>query len=261
MRTKRFLSILLSLVLVLGMLPGMSLTASAAGNTTEITPTNTSGTMTITLTIQSNTCTVTYDPETHTLTVTGSGAMANYSESNPAPWASYNDSVTSVVISDGVTGIGEDAFCNFSALTSLSMADTVTSIGEAAFLGCGSLKDITIPASVTSIGDRAFYNFSFYTTATFIRPESQSTLTIGNWVFMPDTALYYSGDSKYALFDDYGEIELSGVPEEGDYNHPLNSKDLTWKELQPYAVTAESVNGTVTASVNGEVINDAYQLN
>ena len=62
MKTKRFLSILLSLVLVLGMLPGMSLTASAAGNTTEITPTNTSGTMTITLTIQSNTCTVTYDP-------------------------------------------------------------------------------------------------------------------------------------------------------------------------------------------------------
>lgn len=52
MRTKRFLSILLSLVLVLGMLPGMSLTASAAGNTTEITPTNTSGTMTITLKIK-----------------------------------------------------------------------------------------------------------------------------------------------------------------------------------------------------------------
>ena len=59
MRTKRILSILLSLVLVLGMLPGMSLTASAEGNTTEITPSNTSGTMTITLTIAEATHSVT----------------------------------------------------------------------------------------------------------------------------------------------------------------------------------------------------------
>jgi uncharacterized protein YjdB len=59
MKTKRFLSILLSLVLVLGMLPSMSLTASAADSTTEITPSNTSGTMTITLTIAPPTVDVT----------------------------------------------------------------------------------------------------------------------------------------------------------------------------------------------------------
>ena len=59
MKTKRFLSILLSLVLVLGMLPGMSLTAYAEGNTTEVTPTNTNGTMTITLTIAPSTVDVT----------------------------------------------------------------------------------------------------------------------------------------------------------------------------------------------------------
>ena len=74
MKTKRFLSILLSLVLVLGMLPGMSLTASAA----EITPTNTSGTMTITLTIAAASVktaptanTLTYSGSAQTLTTTG----------------------------------------------------------------------------------------------------------------------------------------------------------------------------------------------
>ena len=51
MKTKKFLSFALVLTMLAGMLPGMSLTASAAGNTTEITPTNTSETMTITLTI------------------------------------------------------------------------------------------------------------------------------------------------------------------------------------------------------------------
>ncbi|SFU57107.1 hypothetical protein SAMN05216508_11347, partial [Eubacterium pyruvativorans] len=51
MKTKRFLSIVLTLAMLLGMFPGMSLTASAADSTTEITPSNTSGTLTITLTI------------------------------------------------------------------------------------------------------------------------------------------------------------------------------------------------------------------
>ena len=84
MKTKRFLSILLSLVLVLGMLPGMSLTASAAGNTTEITPTNTSGTMTITLTIKAaqtitaSDVTATYGDTDKSVsgTTTGDGAIS-----------------------------------------------------------------------------------------------------------------------------------------------------------------------------------------
>ena len=42
MKTKRILSIVLTLAMLLGMLPGMSLTAYAEGNTTEITPTNAS---------------------------------------------------------------------------------------------------------------------------------------------------------------------------------------------------------------------------
>ena len=73
MKTKRFLSIALTLVMLVGMFPGMNLTASAAGNTTEITPTNTSGTMTITLTIsEKQPATVTKAPEAKTLTYNGS---------------------------------------------------------------------------------------------------------------------------------------------------------------------------------------------
>lgn len=70
MKTKRFLSILLSLVLVLGMLPGMSLTASAADTTTTITSPATTGTMTITLTIAA--ASVKTAPEENTLTYSGS---------------------------------------------------------------------------------------------------------------------------------------------------------------------------------------------
>ena len=75
--------------------------------------------------------------------------------------AFYNcSSLTSVVIGDSVTSIGEDAFSYCSSLTSVTIGDSVTSIGDSAFNGCTSLTSVEIPNSVTSIGPRAFYNCS-----------------------------------------------------------------------------------------------------
>ena len=82
MRTKRFLSILLSLVLVLGLLPGMSLTASAEGNTTTITPSSTSGTMTITLKIKA------------AQTITASDVTATYGDTDKSVSASVTEPTT-----------------------------------------------------------------------------------------------------------------------------------------------------------------------
>ena len=87
MKTKRFLSILLSLVLVLGMLPGMSLTAFADDNTTTITPgtddakTGT-GTMTITLKIKA------------AQTITADNVTATYGDTDKSVSASVTTPAT-----------------------------------------------------------------------------------------------------------------------------------------------------------------------
>lgn len=60
------------------------------------------------------------------------------------------------VIPQGVTSIGECAFCCCESLTSINIPDSVTSIGESAFKGCKNLKNIAIPGSVTFIGRHAF---------------------------------------------------------------------------------------------------------
>ena len=65
-------------------------------------------------------------------------------------------SLSSVVIPDRVTSIGDCAFENCSSLTDIVIPDGVTSIGDCAFEGCRSLTDIVIPDGVTSIGDCAF---------------------------------------------------------------------------------------------------------
>ena len=74
-----------------------------------------------------------------------------------------NDNITSVVIPDSVTSIGDDAFYSCSSLTSVSIGNGVTSIGDVAFYGCSSLTSVSIGNSVTSIGNMAFSGCSSLT--------------------------------------------------------------------------------------------------
>lgn len=96
------------------------------------------------------------DPSTYTLTIRGSGAMEDYLTSGHQPWRSFRDQITSVVVSPGVTSIGNLAFTRFSKLIHVDIADSVVSIGEQAFSDCSRLTDITVPQSVTYIGVNAF---------------------------------------------------------------------------------------------------------
>ena len=92
-----------------------------------------------------------------------------------------NTNVTSVVIPEGVTSIGDSAFYNCSSLTSITIPNSVTSIGGEAFYNCSSLTSIKIPDSVTSIGDNAFRNCIGLTSITF---EDMTGLTnIGTYTF------------------------------------------------------------------------------
>ena len=127
-----------------------------------------------------------YDPDTKTLTISGTGEMNDYDPLNnsvSAPWKWYTNSITSVEIGDGVTGIGEYAFYNCYSLTSVTIPDSVTSIGKAAFAGCHDLTSVTIPESVTDIGFAAFAYCDDLTSVTIKNPDclmSFSPATICN---------------------------------------------------------------------------------
>ena len=98
------------------------------------------------------------------LTISGTGEMADYnweSSANPVsltcPWDSFRDSIVSVVIDNGVTGIGEYAFCMCRSLTAVTIPEGITEIGSSAFSYCDKLTGVLLPDSITGIGDFAFY--------------------------------------------------------------------------------------------------------
>jgi hypothetical protein len=66
-----------------------------------------------------------------------------------------NDYITSVIIPNGVTSIGDYAFTD-DGLTNVVIPNSVTSIGEKAFYKCTKVNNMTIPDSVMSIGHNAF---------------------------------------------------------------------------------------------------------
>ena len=78
-----------------------------------------------------------YNIATNTLTISGTGAMADYDSGNPG-WYNYRDNISSIVIGDGVTSIGGNAFYGCSSLTSVTVCATACTLGNGAFDGCAS---------------------------------------------------------------------------------------------------------------------------
>ncbi|MBQ1434707.1 MAG: leucine-rich repeat protein, partial [Clostridia bacterium] len=72
------------------------------------------------------------------------------------PWYSQREYIKKVIIEDGITYIGSNAFADCENLESVSMAAGVEKIGNEAFYNCKSLKAAELPRGLTVIGNHAF---------------------------------------------------------------------------------------------------------
>ena len=177
------------------------------------------------------------------LTISGTGAMADKTNNTNYPWIDYAGSITNIIIGNGITSIGTEAFGGqifweptYSKLTTVSLPNTLTTIGNQAFYYSTSLT-LTIPVGVTSFGDYAFYGVASVT-ATF-----NGEVTIGNDAFPSNaTVTIASGLSLHN-----GTEELSGTITDMS---KLNGKTLT---PPTYDVTANE-----NPSVTGEFWSTFY---
>lgn len=127
---KRLLGILMALVMVIGLMPA-----------TALAETGVSGELNYTL-------------EDGVLTISGSGSIS-------ARAFSGNTDISTVVIEEGVTAIGNYAFFGCSSLTTVEIPASVVSIGNYAFAGCSSLTTVkyfgtTAPSAASNVFSRTF---------------------------------------------------------------------------------------------------------
>ena len=168
-----------------------------------------------------------YD-DTGTLTISGSGAMADqFDNYDNRPWETYVDQITTIVVNDGITSIGEAAFWRFQKLTTAKLPDSLTTISQQAFYGCTALKtvnfpanlktiegwaflgcaleSVTLPEGLTTIGYRAFSECKNLTSVTV--SASVTTIDEGAFGYSPakitvaEDNLNYSSDEHGVLFD------------------------------------------------------------
>lgn len=128
------------------------------------------------------------DRRSGVMTITGNGDMPAFSDSDTNTLISdrYAPYVHTVVIEAGVTSIGNFAFYNrCHHLTSVMIPDTVTSIGEYAFGYCTELTSVTIPDSVTNIEAGAFHGCKGLTSVTI----GSNVMSIGDFAFSDCTGL------------------------------------------------------------------------
>jgi len=132
MKIKKFLTVIVSVAILLGVMPFGSFTTNAVKKYIV------DGYYTYTIT--NGTATITDCDNSISGDVTVPSTLGGYS----------------------VTGIGEHAFDYCRELTGVIIPNSVISIGEYAFEYCESLASITIPDSVTSIGHNPFFSTEYY---------------------------------------------------------------------------------------------------
>ena len=121
------------------------------------------------------------------LYISGTGAMADYTNSNNIPWRDYISQVKQIVINSGVVNIGNMAFADCQNLEKVSIPNTVTKIGSSSFSHCTILDSIIIPNNVTEIGPYAFWNCKSLSNIQW----PTGLQTIGNAAFFQCSSLEY----------------------------------------------------------------------
>ena len=142
-----------------------------------------------------------YYPGQGMLVLSGQGLM--WDGEITKGYIEYADSITTVIVDEGIREIGDHAFESYIALQTVSLASSVqvinnsafstctalqyvgmqdglTRIAEWAFEGCTSMNSLQLPSTLTSIGDEAFKDCSGLQ---IISCEAEIPPTLGTDVF------------------------------------------------------------------------------
>ena len=193
-----------------------------------------------------------YDQETKTLTISGSGSMADFKYTTiddakgnvdeqglmSFPWAEYKNEVKKVVVEDGITRLGNQAFRKFFALEELSVkSDDLTEIGSTICMNDSALKmvDLSKAEKLTVVGAGAFTGMTADAHITIKMKRPTSGLWVGSVNYVKNVTKFDYVEDNVVQVDNW-ECLIDG------------------KECQIFAYTGNATNivipTTITAGEN-----------
>ncbi len=195
------------------------------------------------------------------LTISGNGEMADDAF---RMWK-----LNTVIINEGVTTIGQDAFLYCSGLTSVTIPSSVTTIEKGAFYGCTGLSSVTIPSGVTTIGQDAFAgcwrlaSITIPSSVTTIGQDAFSACTglTSVTIYAPPLATYgkdafwrNASGRKIYVYSDFVDDYQAGWP---DYEGDIVAIAGATISALPLADNAD--NATMIAGSDGRLANVTLQ--
>lgn len=146
-----------------------------------------------------------------------------------------NETTETLVIPEGITTIGEQAFAINFALKYVTLPSTLTTIEMAAFAGCIAIDTIFIPANVITIGEGAF-NSTNDNTVIYCEASSKPDGWDADWTSPNHTVVwgYKPTDDSYFTFTEledgtYSVVakDSTNMPNEVIVPYSYNDKEVT----------------------------------
>ena len=128
-----------------------------------------------------------YENDTYELTISGKGDMFDYTSTNQ-PWNDFY--IMNVVIEEGVTSVGKNAFNGVQPITEVELPTSLTRIADYAFSG-SLLSEVAIPKNVREIGVEAFSGCEYLKKMSI--SDENNLVTIGDWAFVDCKKLSFNG--------------------------------------------------------------------
>lgn len=188
--------------------------------------------------------------ETGIMVLSGNGRMKDWSNGEYRPWAKLRNTVTGVLIEDGIQNLSGPAFAQFENMTSISIPESVTEIGASVFSRAYSLASIKLPQNLTTIGNGAFSECTSLRSITI--PQNVDFIETGAFSRCTNLeSIYFCGNAP-SYFGDNGIVRLNmfnGCKNLTVY-YPANSSgwapiiekytDVTWKTWNPGNTSSSS---------------------
>jgi len=90
--------------------------------------------------------------------IEGHGRLYDYAFLNQPDYAEYSHLVEKVIISDGITYLGDYAFVGMQKLTDITIPESVLETGEYVFDLCSKLTTLKLPSKISEIKQGMFLN-------------------------------------------------------------------------------------------------------